>query len=92
MSEFINLQLKISAKKTLERAASFEGRTVSNFILTSALAHAEKTTTTNWQPHWLNIINVSATNDQLFKTDYRTARIRAMVWVACYCPSSIWHV
>ncbi|EQC01205.1 DUF1778 domain-containing protein [Photorhabdus temperata] len=42
MSEFINLQLKTRAKKTLERAASFEGRTVSNFILTSALAHAEK--------------------------------------------------
>ncbi len=39
----INLRLKHSAKKALERAASFEGKTVSNFILTSALAHAEKT-------------------------------------------------
>jgi uncharacterized protein (DUF1778 family) len=39
----INLRLKHSAKKALERAASFEGKTVSNFILTSTLAHAEKT-------------------------------------------------
>ena len=39
----INLRLKQSAKRALERAASFEGKTVSNFILTSALAHAEKT-------------------------------------------------
>lgn len=39
----INLRLKHSAKKMLERAASFEGKTVSNFILTSALARAEKT-------------------------------------------------
>ena len=39
----INLRLQHSAKKALERAASFEGKTVSNFILTSALAHAEKT-------------------------------------------------
>lgn len=39
----INLRLKHSAKRVLERAASFEGKTVSNFILTSALAHAEKT-------------------------------------------------
>jgi len=46
--ERINLRLKRSAKRArakraLERAASFEGKTVSNFILTSALAHAEKT-------------------------------------------------
>ncbi len=41
--ERINLRLKHDAKKALERAASFEGKTVSNFILTSALAHAEKT-------------------------------------------------
>ncbi|KER04648.1 DUF1778 domain-containing protein [Photorhabdus temperata] len=39
----INLRLKPGAKKALERAASFEGKTVSNFILTCALAHAEKT-------------------------------------------------
>ncbi|MEJ2694854.1 MAG: DUF1778 domain-containing protein [Candidatus Thiodiazotropha sp.] len=41
--ERINLRLKYSAKRALERAASFEGKTVSNFILSSALAHAEKT-------------------------------------------------
>ena len=41
--ERINLRLKHSAKVELERAASFEGKTVSNFILASALAHAEKT-------------------------------------------------
>jgi uncharacterized protein (DUF1778 family) len=41
--ERINLRLKHSAKVELERAASFEGNTVSNFILASALAHAEKT-------------------------------------------------
>jgi len=39
----INLRLKCSDKKALERAASFEGKTVSHFILSSALAHAEKT-------------------------------------------------
>lgn len=41
--ERINLRLKHSAKKALERAASFEGKTVSNFILSSALAHAKNT-------------------------------------------------
>lgn len=41
--ERINLRLKQSAKQLLERAASFEGMTVSNFILSSALARAEKT-------------------------------------------------
>ena len=41
--ERINLRLKSSAKSLLERAASFEGKTVSHFILTSALEHAEKT-------------------------------------------------
>ncbi|WP_066455266.1 type II toxin-antitoxin system TacA family antitoxin [Castellaniella caeni] len=41
--ERINLRLKESAKQVLERAARFEGKTVSSFILTSALAHAEKT-------------------------------------------------
>ena len=39
----INLRLQQSAKRALERAASFEGKTVSNFILSSALAQAEKT-------------------------------------------------
>jgi uncharacterized protein (DUF1778 family) len=39
----INLRLKRSTKQVLERAASFEGKTVSKFILTSALARAEET-------------------------------------------------
>lgn len=42
-NERINLRLKHSAKRLLERAASFEGKTVSSFILNSALNHAEKT-------------------------------------------------
>ena len=41
--ERINLRVRHNAKQLLERAASFEGKTVSNFILASALAHAEKT-------------------------------------------------
>lgn len=39
----INLRLKHNAKLMLERAAGFEGKTVSKFILSSALEHAEKT-------------------------------------------------
>jgi uncharacterized protein (DUF1778 family) len=42
-NERINLRLKQSAKNLIERAATFEGKTVSNFILSSALANAEKT-------------------------------------------------
>ena len=42
-NERINLRLKSSAKSLIERAASFEGQTVSRFILTSALEQAEKT-------------------------------------------------
>lgn len=41
--ERINLRLRFNAKQMLERAASFEGKTVSSFILGSALAQAEKT-------------------------------------------------
>ncbi|TGG93851.1 DUF1778 domain-containing protein [Natronospirillum operosum] len=41
--ERINLRLKPEAKALLERAASFEGKTVSSYILTSAMANAEKT-------------------------------------------------
>ena len=40
--ERINLRLKGSAKKALERAATLEGKTVSQFVLASALAQAEK--------------------------------------------------
>jgi len=39
----INLRLKHSAKLILERAAGFNGQTVSKFVLRSALAQAEKT-------------------------------------------------
>jgi uncharacterized protein (DUF1778 family) len=42
-SERINLRLKQSAKDLIERAATFEGKTVSSFILSSALASAERT-------------------------------------------------
>ena len=42
-SERINLRLKGEAKNLLERAASFEGKTVSNFILNSAMERAEDT-------------------------------------------------
>ena len=42
-NERINLRLKQSAKALIERAAAFEGKTVSNFILSSALASAEET-------------------------------------------------
>ena len=42
-SERINLRLKSSAKSLIERAAGFEGKTVSHFIITSALEQAEKT-------------------------------------------------
>jgi uncharacterized protein (DUF1778 family) len=42
-NERINLRLKQSAKNLIERAATFEGKTVSSFILSSALASAEKT-------------------------------------------------
>jgi len=39
----INLRLKQASKHLIERAASFEGKTVSNFVLSSALASAEHT-------------------------------------------------
>lgn len=39
----INIRLKHSKKLMIERAASLEGKNVSNFILSSALAQAEKT-------------------------------------------------
>lgn len=41
--ERINIRLKSSVKGLIERAAGFEGKTVSHFILTSALERAEKT-------------------------------------------------
>lgn len=40
--ERINLRLQHHAKRVLERAASFEGKSISSFILNSALTQAEK--------------------------------------------------
>ena len=42
-SERFNLRLNADAKKRIEKAASFEGKTASSFILSSALAQAEQT-------------------------------------------------
>ncbi len=42
-SERVNLRLNRAAKRRLEQAASFEGKTVSGFILSSALERAEET-------------------------------------------------
>lgn len=41
--EGINLRLDEVAKRRIERAASFEGKTVNGFILSCALNYAEKT-------------------------------------------------
>ncbi|MGM0496191.1 MAG: DUF1778 domain-containing protein, partial [Bacillota bacterium] len=41
--ERINLRLNSSAKSVLERAAGFEGKTVSSFILNCAIEKAEQT-------------------------------------------------
>ncbi len=41
--ERINLRLDEVAKRRIERAASFEGKTVSGFIVSSALSYADKT-------------------------------------------------
>ena len=41
-SERVNLRLNETAKRRIEQAASFEGKTVSGFIVSSALENAEK--------------------------------------------------
>ncbi len=51
--ERINLRLKSSAKGLIERAAGFEGKTVSHFIVSSALDRAERTV----QAHEMMILN-----------------------------------
>ena len=38
----VNLRLNETAKRRIEQAASFEGKTVSGFIVSSALENAEK--------------------------------------------------
>jgi uncharacterized protein (DUF1778 family) len=40
-SERINLRLDVAAKRKIEQAASLDGRTVSGFILSSALESAD---------------------------------------------------
>ena len=42
-SERINLRLSGTAKRRIERAAAVEGKTVSAFIVSSALENAERT-------------------------------------------------
>ena len=59
-NERINLRLKSSAKSLIERAAEFEGQTVSHFILSSALEQAEKTV----QEH--EIMTLNAKNSRIF--------------------------
>jgi uncharacterized protein (DUF1778 family) len=41
-SERLNLRLDAAAKRRIEQAAAFEGKTVSGFIVSSALASAER--------------------------------------------------
>ena len=52
-NERINLRVKSSAKRLIARAANFEGKTVSHFILASALKHAEETV----QKHQMMTLN-----------------------------------
>jgi uncharacterized protein (DUF1778 family) len=58
--ERINLRLKQNAKQILERAAGFEGQTISKFVLSSALERAEKTI----QEH--EVINLNAQDSEAF--------------------------
>jgi uncharacterized protein (DUF1778 family) len=59
-NERINLRMKSSSKRLIERAASFEGKTVSHFIMTNALEQAEKTV----QKH--ETITLKAKNSRIF--------------------------
>jgi uncharacterized protein (DUF1778 family) len=54
-TERINLRVKSSAKDIIMRAAGFEGKTVSHFILTSALKCAERTV----QEHQMMTLNAN---------------------------------
>ena len=56
----INLRLKSNTKLLLERAASFEGKTVSKFILNCALERAEKTI------HEHNVLRLSGQDSEAF--------------------------
>jgi uncharacterized protein (DUF1778 family) len=59
-TERINLRVKSSAKDLIMLAAGFEGKTVSHFILTSALKCAEKTV----QEH--QMMNLNANDSKVF--------------------------
>lgn len=59
-NERINLRLKSKTKRIIELAAGFEGKTVSHFILTSALERAEKTV----QAH--ELMSLNANNSRAF--------------------------
>lgn len=52
-NERINLRVKSAAKRLIARAADFEGKTISHFILTSALERAEETV----QKHHMMTLN-----------------------------------
>lgn len=54
--ERINLRLNSSVKRLIARAAGFEGKTVSHFILTSALERAEKAV----KEHEMMILNAQS--------------------------------
>jgi len=62
----INIRLKQDAKQMLERAASFEGKTVSKFILSSALNYAEKTI----KKH--EVMNLNSSDSETFFTALAT--------------------
>jgi uncharacterized protein (DUF1778 family) len=59
-TERINLRLKSEAKSILERAAGFEGKTVSSFIINCALEKAKKTV----RSHEIMVLN--AQNSKTF--------------------------
>ncbi len=52
-NERINLRVKNSAKRMIDLAAGFEGKTVSHFIISSAMERAEKTV----QEHQMMTLN-----------------------------------
>ena len=59
-NERINLRLQSNAKRLIVRAAGFEGKTISHFILNSALKCAEETI----QEHQMMTLN--AKNSMVF--------------------------
>jgi uncharacterized protein (DUF1778 family) len=48
-SEKLDLRLTLSAKRALQSAAHAEHRSVSDFVLASALSHAEETLPDRWR-------------------------------------------